>query len=61
MNSIFDLEKIENRLNELKEMPSFIPNEDELKFSATQDNKTFIYFVIRNGEPIYYDTKTIKD
>lgn len=63
--SIFDIEKIEARMKELKDLPPFRPEKSEMRFTSTQffedtGMECTLSFVIRNGEMIIYDSKTYK-
>ena len=62
-NEIFDTKKINERIQELKNLPKFTPEPDEMRFTATQkygDTEATISFVIRNGEMYFYDSKTTR-
>lgn len=58
MNSIFNIDKINERLKSLEDFPPFEPEKFEPTFTVTQLFETGIeatlYFVIRNGEMIFY-------
>lgn len=66
MGNIFDIEKINKRMAELEKEPTrrIYPFKDEPRFSVTQLFETNVevtlYFVIRNGEMLFYDSKTEK-
>lgn len=59
-NSVFDSEKIRKRMEELEGQPRFQPDKDEMRYTATQLFETGIeatvYFVLRNGEMLIYDS-----
>lgn len=65
MSNIFDIEKIEARMKELEDMPTFQPEKTEPRFTVTQyfedtETECTLYFVVRNGEMIFYDSKLTK-
>lgn len=57
MNGL-DIEEIEKRLQELKDLPSFKPDPHEMRYTVKQLFETgieaSISFVIRNGQKIFY-------
>lgn len=62
MNSLFDEEKIKDRIRHLVSLPPFKPDKDELRFTVTQPadgvyRECTLFFVVRNGEMIFYDSK----
>lgn len=62
MKSIFDIERINERLAELKISPKQLSiDKYEPTYTVTQlfenGDEVTLYFVIRNGEIIFYDSK----
>jgi len=66
-NEIFNVDKILDRVEELKKLPPFKPDLYEPRFSVTQRFSTgndaachkdvTLLFVLRNGEMVFYDSK----
>ena len=60
MKSVFDIGLLADRIEELKKLPKFSPEEGEIFYSAStikNGRKCSIYFVFRDGEQIFYDSK----
>lgn len=63
--SVFDQEKLNAALEALKNAPPFQPRDNEPLFTVTQSYKDgsiitrcTLYFVFRNNEMVFYDSKT---
>lgn len=66
-NEVFNSDKIEKIMLELKDMPPFKPDKYEMRFSATQlfstgndaavHKEVTLWFVFRDGEVMFYDFK----
>lgn len=68
-NNLFDTEKIYKHLNEIKNKPRFTPEKYEPHYTVTQffDSidgsggiEVILYFVFRDGDISFYDSKEIK-
>ncbi len=59
--SFFDVELLEKRMNDLKNLPPFKPEKFEPRYSVTQLFETGVevtlHFVIRNGNQIWYNSE----
>ncbi len=62
MNNLFDFEKIEKRIKEIKEQPPFTPDKYEPQYQVSQlfhdGTIVILFFVFRNGDLYFYDAKT---
>lgn len=61
MSCLFDEIKINERFHELQNKPPFNPDKFEPVFTVSQLFETGVratlFFVIRDGEPMFYDSK----
>lgn len=59
--SLFNVEALEKRIQELKDLPPFTPDKYEPRYTVTQlfesGVECTLYFVIRNGEQIWYNSE----
>lgn len=59
--SAFNVETIEKRIQELKYLPPFAPDKYEPRYTVTHLFKSGVectlYFVLRNGEQIFYKSE----
>jgi hypothetical protein len=62
MNNLFDFEKIEQRIKEIKEQPPFTSDKYEPQYQVSQlfpdDKVVILFFVIRDGQPFFYNQIT---
>lgn len=64
MSNLFDIDKIEEQLAKIKNLPPFKPEKYEQWFTATQLFETGIevkiHFVIREGKQIFFGSEENK-